>query len=52
MMTKMKTAKSVAKNGIEVRIANGTRQNILLDVVLNPETAVCTRFLTPKNRKK
>ena len=52
MMTKMKTAKQVAVNGIEVRIANGTRQNILLDVILNPENAVCTRFLTHKTKKQ
>ena len=44
MMTKMKTALGVAKDGIEVRIANGRRQDVLIDVFSNPETARCTRF--------
>jgi len=44
MMTKMKTALGVAHDGIEVRIANGRRQDVLLDVIDNPEDARCTRF--------
>ena len=44
MMTKMKTALGVANDGIEVRIANGRRQDVLIDVFSNPETARCTRF--------
>lgn len=50
MMTKMNTACSVAAKHIEVIIANGTKEGILLDVVLNPESAICTRFLTPKQK--
>ena len=46
MMTKMKTALGVAADGIEVRIANGRRQDVLLDVLTNPEKAICTRFHT------
>ena len=44
MMTKMKTALGVAADGIEVRIANGRRQDVLLDVLSDPENARCTRF--------
>jgi glutamate 5-kinase len=44
MMTKMKTALGVAADGIEVRIANGRRQEVLLDVLSDPENARCTRF--------
>lgn len=44
MMTKMKTAFSVAAQGIEVRIANGRRHDVLLDVVSDPDNARCTRF--------
>ena len=44
MMTKMKTALGVAADGIEVRIANGRRQDVLLNVLTDPEKAVCTRF--------
>lgn len=48
MMTKMKTALGVASDGIEVRIANGRRQDVLLDVLSDPENARCTRFHAPK----
>lgn len=41
---KMKTALGVAADGIEVRIANGRRQDVLLNVLTDPEKAVCTRF--------
>lgn len=44
MMTKMKTAMGVAKDGIEVRIANGRRQDILIEVLTDPDNALCTRF--------
>ena len=44
MMTKMKTALGVAADGIEVRIANGRRQDVLIDVLSDPENARCTRF--------
>lgn len=46
MMSKMKTALSVAAAGIEVRIANGRRQDVLLEVVSDPDNARCTRFHT------
>ncbi|MBO7113753.1 MAG: glutamate 5-kinase [Bacteroidaceae bacterium] len=48
MMTKMKTALGVAADGIEVRIANGRRQDVLLDVLSDPENARCTRFHASK----
>jgi glutamate 5-kinase len=44
MMTKMNTAMGVAKDGIEVRIANGRRQDILIEVLTDPDNALCTRF--------
>ena len=48
MMTKMKTALGVAADGIEVRIANGRRQDVLIDVLTDPEHARCTRFHASK----
>lgn len=48
MMTKMKTALGVAADGIEVRIANGRRQDVLLEVLTDPENARCTRFHASK----
>ena len=48
MMTKMKTALGVAADGIEVRIANGRRQDVLIDVLTDPENARCTRFHASK----
>ena len=48
MMTKMKTALGVASDGIEVRIANGRRQDVLLDVLSDPDNARCTRFRAKK----
>jgi glutamate 5-kinase len=50
MMTKMKTALGVAADGIEVRIANGRRQDVLLDVLSDPENARCTRFHSPSKK--
>ena len=50
MMSKMKTAAGVALDGIEVRIADGRRQNVLADVLNNPETARCTRFIPSKKQ--
>ena len=44
MLTKMKTALGVAADGIEVRIANGRRQDVLIEVLTDPENARCTRF--------
>lgn len=48
MMTKMKTALGVAADGIEVRIANGRRQDVLLEVLTDSEKARCTRFHASK----
>ena len=48
MMTKMKTALGVAADGIEVRIANGRRQDVLIEVLSDPENARCTRFHASK----
>ena len=48
MMTKMKTALGVAADGIEVRIANGRRQDVLIEVLSDPEKARCTRFHASK----
>jgi glutamate 5-kinase len=48
MMTKMKTALGVAADGIEVRIANGRRQDVLIEVLSDPEKAICTRFHASK----
>ena len=44
MLTKMNTALGVAADGIEVRIANGCRQDVLIDVIFEPDNARCTRF--------
>ncbi len=44
MLTKSRIALKAASEGIEVIIANGKRDNILLEVLRNPD-AVCTRIL-------
>ncbi len=44
MLTKSRIALKAASEGIEVIIANGKRDNILHDVLENPE-ALCTRIL-------
>ena len=44
MLTKCTIAQKVADEGIAVIIANGTRDNILIDVLTTCRTAVCTRF--------
>lgn len=46
MLTKTNIARKVADEGIEVIIANGKRENILLDLINNPQTTVCTRFIS------
>ena len=48
MFTKCRIARKVADEGVEVVIANGKRDNILLDV-LGGGDVVCTRFL-PSSR--
>ncbi len=45
MLTKSTIARKVADEGITVIIANGKKENILLDLLCRPETTVCTRFL-------
>ncbi|MDR1738508.1 MAG: glutamate 5-kinase [Candidatus Symbiothrix sp.] len=52
MRTKYNIARKVAEEGIPVIIANGKRDNILLDIFNNPD-AVCTRFVAnPKPTSK
>ena len=48
MLTKTSIARKVADEGIEVIIANGKREDILLQLVHNPDT-LCTRFI-PKSK--
>ena len=45
MLTKCNIARKVAQEGIEVIIANGKRDNILIDLLDNGENILCTRFL-------
>ncbi|MDR1554090.1 MAG: glutamate 5-kinase [Prevotellaceae bacterium] len=50
MITKTRIAQKVADEGIEVIVANGKRENILVDLTLNHSSdVVCTRF-TPSRR--
>lgn len=44
MLTKCRIACKVADNGIEVVIANGKRDDILCDLILEQRDIVCTRF--------
>lgn len=44
MLTKCQISQKVADEGVEVIIANGTRSNILLDLIQHPEETPCTRF--------
>ena len=48
MLTKSTIARKVADEGITVVIANGKKENILVDLIMHPEETVCTRFL-PSN---
>ena len=45
MLTKTTIARKVADEGITVVIANGKKDNILIDLLQHPETTVCTRFV-------
>ena len=45
MLTKTTIARKVADEGITVIIANGKKENVLLDLLEHPETTVCTRFI-------
>ncbi|WP_321435921.1 glutamate 5-kinase [uncultured Bacteroides sp.] len=45
MLTKTNIARKVADEGITVIIANGKRDNILVDLLKKPKTTICTRFI-------
>lgn len=45
MQTKTNIASKVADEGLEVIIANGKRDNILIDLMDNEKDTVCTRFV-------
>ena len=45
MLTKTTIASKVADEGITVIIANGKKDNILVDLLQHPEKTVCTRFV-------
>ena len=45
MLTKTTIARKVADEGIAVIIANGKKDNILVDLLQHPDTTVCTRFV-------
>lgn len=50
MITKCKTARKVAEEGVEVIIANGKKDNILTDLMLGTDReVVCTRFKPSDN---
>ena len=49
MLTKSSIARKVADEGITVFIANGKKDNILVDLIFNPEETVCTRFVPSGN---
>ena len=48
MQSKYHTASTVAAQGIKVLIANGKRENILIDLIQNPDSALYTEFITDK----
>jgi glutamate 5-kinase len=45
MLTKTTIARKVADEGISVIIANGKKENILIDLLKYPDKSVCTRFV-------
>ena len=45
MLTKTNIARKVADEGIQVIIANGKKDNILVDLIRHPEDTICTRFI-------
>ena len=45
MITKYNIARKVAEEGVEVIIANGKKDNILVDLMKNNPETLCTRFL-------
>lgn len=48
MESKYNTARTVAESGIRVIIANGNRENILPDVLTNPDAIIHTEFVPTK----
>ncbi len=48
MLTKTTIARKIAEEGIEVIIANGTTEDILIKLCTQPHTTICTRFI-PSN---
>jgi glutamate 5-kinase len=50
MLTKYKTARKIASEGIDVFIANGTRDSIILDIVRRKEVP-CTHFIASTSKK-
>jgi len=48
MLTKSRISKKVADQGVEVIIANGKKDTILVDLLLKDEDIVCTRFVPSK----
>ncbi len=50
MATKYNIARKVAEEGIEVIIANGKKDNILLDIIHNNEACVFSRFIPEKKK--
>lgn len=48
MESKYNTARTVAEAGIRVIIANGNRENILPDVLTNPDAIIHTEFVPTK----
>lgn len=50
MRTKYNIARKVAEEGIEVVIANGKKENILCNLLQNPEECLFTRFIPVRKR--
>ncbi len=50
MRTKYNIARKVAEEGIEVIIANGKKDNILHQIIENPDECIFTRFNAPKKK--
>lgn len=48
MITKTNIARKVADEGITVIIANGKKDNILVDLLQRPDETICTRFIPAK----
>lgn len=51
MLTKCRIAQKTAESGISVRIANGTKENVILQLVETPELFVHTHFV-PGTKKR